>query len=718
MKNLISKILTMSFAILLMVVYLAPSNTLANTNVITISDLFSNGEIGDFSPYLLPNDLSLISHMGSDEKSELITIGNINYRIVVEASGGVGFVRVANNQDLNVANLEIPASIKFSNSVYKVIGIDDYAFFGNDNIKTVSIPSSVTLIGNYVFSDCENLESFDVDKSSEYFVSLNDTLFTANKSTLLYYPIGKNSSSYSLPSGVSKIQNGAFYNATKLDTFTVSTDLREIGDYAFANSTLSKVTGIMQIEILGDYTFANSLLSSYQFTSTLEEMGVGCFANTNLENISLPYKLTIVPKYAFLNCNSLKTVEFPSNLRDLKLIDSYAFAGTGLKKVSLNNSLETIGYRAFANCIDLIIVELNENLKNIEDEAFLNCSGIQSMKFYSSMLSLAPNAFTGCYSLSEISATGIRYIVEDNILYDASKTEILLIAPYNRTSLTILEQTSKADYDLFLSLNKLEEFIVDDGNKVFSTENGILYNKDKSVLIKYPEAKNLAIVNFLDETKEISPNAFANASKISKQVNIGKNIETIGENAFLNTQNISSFYVTADNKKFSSLDGVLYNKNFTSLIKFPESKKLNSFQAIDTVMSIEKGAFYNASITEFVASKNLIVIYENAFENSTLSRIIFNEEISQIKPFAFKNSGLTSVSIPSSVKNVGNFAFSNCYKLDSITLNSSDIGATSNTFLNNSAIRKIYVKSSDLNAYKRILSPQGIRNIDKVLVKL
>lgn len=722
MKNVVSKVLTMSFALTL-----AIGGVSQNVFAGTISDTLSNEtkELLDiqsdlnteFVPYLDVENVDYLKKTTDEEKQNIVTVDSINYTIVSEgaSSSSNGLVRVVNNKDSKVTDVNIPQYVQISGKHYAVIGIEAYAFFGNEYIETVSIPSGVAVIGDYAFLQCKNLKSFSVSSANNYFSSINGVLFDNTGTTLISYPVAKENLSYTLPNSTSKIYDGAFYNAITLKEVKLNTSVKEIGDYAFATSNLTKLTGVNLVEHIGDYSFANTPLSSYAFSNSLEVLGVGAFANTNLQSVLLPSSISSVPKYSFLNCESLKTVTFSNSIT---LIDSYAFAGSSLTDIKLNNAMETIGYRAFADCSELSSITLNDKLKYIENEAFANCSSIPSVVISSSLLGIAPDSFSGCTSLSKITTTGINYVASGNVLYNASKSEILLIAPSGCTSLTIPLETTSIDTKLLLDLHELEEFIVPDGHEHFSSENGVLYNADETVLLKYPQARKLAVFTIPDSVLEIEAYAFANTNTLSKQINISANLQTIGYNAFLNVPNVSSFSVNASNEYFASRDNVLYNKDLTEIIRYPENKKLNTFKPVATTQSIGNGAFYGSNLTEFVSSENIVSIGENAFENSSILRIIFSDNLEEIQAFAFKNSNVRDLIFPSSLSSIGEFAFSNCLNLNSLTFHSDDIDGIDNTFLVNSSLKNVYTHWSNVGDYKRLLACSGIRNLDTVVVRL
>ncbi len=99
-----------------------------------------------------------------------------------------------------------------------VTSIDDLAFYGNKNIRTVQIPSTVTRIGTRAFGNCIALVYISVDATNIAFRDIDGVLYCADLSTLLHYPAASGASSIEIPSEVRRISDMAFYNCDNLKT--------------------------------------------------------------------------------------------------------------------------------------------------------------------------------------------------------------------------------------------------------------------------------------------------------------------------------------------------------------------------------------------------------------------------------------------------------------------------------------------------------------------
>ena len=114
-----------------------------------------------------------------------------------------------------------------------VTSIGTGAFWNCTGLTSITIPSSVTSIGVNVFYNCTGLTDITVDSNNSSFCSESGVLFNKDKTTLIYYPLGKNDSSYTIPDGVTVIEQYAFYCNSKLTSVTIPSGVTSIGEMAF-----------------------------------------------------------------------------------------------------------------------------------------------------------------------------------------------------------------------------------------------------------------------------------------------------------------------------------------------------------------------------------------------------------------------------------------------------------------------------------------------------
>ena len=175
-----------------------------------------------------------------------------------------GFISIGDYAFWNCTGL---TSITIQNGV---TSIGTGAFWNCTGLTSITIPSSVTSIGVNVFYGCSGLTDITVDSSNPSFCSESGVLFNKDKTTLIYYPLGK-TGSYTIPDGVTAIGDYAFYYCSGLTSVTIPSSVTSIGESAFRHCT-------------------------------------------GLTSITIPNSVTSIVNLAFWDCDSLTIVYIPSGV--------------------------------------------------------------------------------------------------------------------------------------------------------------------------------------------------------------------------------------------------------------------------------------------------------------------------------------------------------------------------------------------------------------------
>ena len=260
------------------------------------------------------------------------------------------------------------------------------------------------------------------------------------------------------------------------------------------------------------------------------------------------------------------------------------------------------------------------------------------------------------------------------------------------------------------SLTQIE---VDEENENYSSQNGILFDKEKTTLYCYPNAIDTAIYSIPSTVETVFTYAFYGASKLSGVTNgnsvtsigisafeecsdliaiaLGSKLESIGASAFngckslltvtipqsvssiglaafRNCEKLSAFTVNSLNQDYVAENGVLFalseNKNKTQLIAYPAAKSDKSYKIPDDVMVVVSYAFFGAKNLESVDMGSVLLdIRSYAFSDcSALSRVTLGAAVSNIGECAFLNCpSLKNMKIGRSVNSIGNHALGYYY---------------------------------------------------------
>lgn len=238
------------------------------------------------------------------------------------------------------------------NSVTAII----YAFAGCSSLASVTIPNSVTWIGNEAFSGCSGLTSVSIPNSVTVIAPF--AFFECSGLT-----------SVDIPNSVIIIDDGAFKSCTRLTSVTIPKSVTRIGADAFANCTG---------------------LTSVTIPNTITTISSGMFASCyGLTSISIPNSVTSIGPLAFAYCSGLTSVTIPNSVT---LVGDEAFTDCiGLTCVTIPNSVTTIGSSAFAYCSRLTSVTIPNSVTTIGERAFAYCENLM-------------NAYCFIADLSEVSS--------------------------------------------------------------------------------------------------------------------------------------------------------------------------------------------------------------------------------------------------------------------------------------------------------------------------
>ena len=243
-------------------------------------------------------------------------------------------------------------------------------------------------------------------------------------------------------------------------------------------------------------------------------------------------------------------------------------------------------------------------------------------------------------------------------------------------------------------------------NNYYSSNNGVLFNKKKTELIRYPEGKSQTSYTIPDSVTSIGGNAFRRCSSLTS-ITIPNSVTSIGDAAFWDCSGLTS--ITIPNSVTSIGEWAFCLCDGLTSITIPNSVTSIGYKAFDgctgltsitipnSVTSIGEWAFYHCTgLTSITIPNSVTSIGYAAFRDCTgLTSITIPNSVTSIGDGAFRGcSSLTSITIPDSVTSIGDATFEDCTSLTSITIPNSVTSIGYEAFYDCNSLTSITIPNS------------------------
>lgn len=546
--------------------------------------------------------------------------------------------------------------------------IADSAFERCTLLTDVVVPAGVAVIGNAAFRDCAALETVTLMGGEQ----IGSDVFEG--CTAL--------SSVSFGDHVATIGDAALYGCTALTSVTIGSGVTEIGSAVFegcnaletitvdaANTAYSSVSGILYDKAQTQFIcIPVSVRGAIVIPDTIAAIGASAFANRALLTaVTIGTGVTSIEGNAFDGCTALKAFTVAEENTAYSTADGIVYNKEQKQIVVVPLGIEGA-------------IVIPDTVTTIGASAFAHRTSLTAVTIGAGVTSVAANAFDGCISLKTfaVAAENKNYSTADGVLYNADKTQITIVPLGIEGEITIPASVTAIGASYFEGRTGLTGITVEEANKDYSSEGGIVYNKAKKQIVAVPQGIAGAVV-LPDTVTSIAASAFAGCENITS-ITIGAGVTSIANNAFADCTALTTLTVAAANENYSSDGGIVYDKNKTEIEAIPMGIT-GTVVIPDTVTAIGASAFANRTrLLSVTIGAGVTSIAVNAFNGCTAlesftvaeanekyssgNGILYNKEKTQIVRVPAAYTG--ELAIESKVTSIAANALNGCTAITAI----------------------------------------------------
>ncbi len=438
-----------------------------------------------------------------------------------------------------------------------VISFVEYSLTGNRNLKEIFIPASVTDIGAYFLYACHSLETINIDENNVSFVCVDDVLYNAEMTKLYAYPCARKATVFFIPDTVTEFDDEVLNNTKFLKTIIIS----RMDGASFHNIISGNCDSVINII----------------FSDAVTEINANYVAN--LKNIST---VTILNP----DCNITNAYRLSG-----KTIKSYA--ASAVEAAFAEADITFVPLLSYGKCG-------NELVWTIDESYELSIEGTGAMAIYS----------------NSSSAPWAEY--KDKITEISLSEELTSVGSYafaglsKLTEIYIPAKVASLRNHAFSDSYSLSAINVDEANEALSSENGIVYSKDKTTLEIYPQGKNDTVFSVPEGVASVYRYAFETNNYL-REINLSASVNDISPNPFADCNFLAAVNVTDGNETYTSVDGVVYDTKIEKVYIYPSGKTDSVFFVPDTVNKFNNDSMINVFFLKtIVFSSNITTMIADA----------------------------------------------------------------------------------------------------------
>lgn len=501
-------------------------------------------------------------------------------------------------------------------------GIDEYAY-GLDKLEKVTIPNSVTSIGNYAFSNCSSLTSITIPNSV---TSIGDYAFSGctnlqsltigagvlsigSKQTTPAKTIWQTNTPpdgyKNLAGKINYVANEQYSGLSNVRVSPYLSSMFEVDGVVYVPVNMAERT-CDAIDCYYSETVANvnidSIVSYRGIEMKVKEvMPYSFYKNCHIKELEISNQGNIGAS-AFYDCDSLQTVN-ASNQGNIEAQVFYSCSS--LKTVVLGNSIKELGDEAFCACSNLQEITIPDSVKSVGRYCFSGCSSLKEVEIGRSVATINSYAFQYCTTLPGIILPQSIMKI-DNYVFKGCRALIDIIIEDRTTPLTLGSNDSSpmfADCPLdsvYIGGKITYNTSSDKGYSPFyrntSLRSVVIGDKEESIYNnEFYGCTNLKSVSIGNGVKSIGDWAFSGCSNLDK-FSFGGNVTSIGQEAFSDCTSMTLLISNVMVPPTCGLQALEDINKWNCILQVPESYKAayqtadqwKDFFFIEDVLKVQK----------------------------------------------------------------------------------------------------------------------------------
>ena len=549
-------------------------------------------------------------------------------------------------------------------SAYKglpVTQIKSYGFANKTDVKILTIPNTITSIGDSAFLGCTALEEINFNATAMDDLSYENYVF---------YNAGKDGEGINLKIGknVTKIPANLF-NRSSFDSskiinvvFEEGSACESIGSYAFSGcSSLEKIAipdSLKSIEI-----------SAFSGCSSLNEVHISNVASWC--NVSIDSTSFLSRKDLYLNGILVTDLIIPDTVTEIK---AYTFSNGNFKSVTIGNGVMSIEEKAFYGCDSLEKVTIGNNVTSIGTSAFEKCTALKEINFNATAMEDLSND-NSVFSYAGQNGDGIKVTIGKNVtkipanLFDPKNSYSVSSPSFPKIVSVTFEEDSSCESigeDAFSNCSSLTSITL--GNSVKSIGYGAFSSCTALEKITIPDSvatieaeaffvcRLLSSVTLGSGLESIGKSAFEHCSSLT-QITIPDSVTSIGNGAFYCCYKLVEVY------NLSSLD-MLTGTRYHGDVSY-YAKAVHTSLDEESIIKETNDGYVFAVVSD---SEIYLIDYIGNQKELTLPKDYNGNDYNINSGAFFNRDDIIKIDIPATVTTIGDCAFYDCQSLEAITL--------------------------------------------------